>query len=519
MRFTLQMGGRQVLVLSRDRFIEFDTLSRAAEWVADYIVHPVNLFTLRAALAADDTFGELLRLDLADLVVELGRMLSLGQLKGLLGPREQNPWRWRLPETPTFDISDGWQEAEKNSLTGEDEEGEEDEDEYEETKPEPVIPPEFPRLAKREADAVDFSARKMGTQLDLMRYVGEKEVPTSAVAETYPALASQQAGALDEAVGNAAVTLNALAGGTVQKHKSAVAEAMPQMAAAAGDAVKTSANGLDKHVGSLTSGKPFDRPDSDVAPAVGELAARQGSSIRDQATEAGKTLDGFAGPEGDMPGPGTIGPAFVTEAQSQGTALASSAESVGGGLDKLNQGEIEAPPQSETKSVFHEAAHSQSTAITDATQKAGEVLDGIASTLDERAPDPGKSTNAPIFRADSAAAGSNISEAADRTSKTLDDLRPVDPKAEAAKAVQSGGGPTIRLEGPAGMSMQGMMVKVRFGGQEMVFLSDAEGVVRLTGVPEEGYDILGIEDSAGLEVVDVRSSAMPPPPKPEEPTT
>lgn len=518
MRFTLQMRGRQVLVLSRDRFIEFDSQTRAAEWIADYVVSPHNLFTLRASLAADPRFQGLLRFDLADLIVELGRLLLRGELRSLFDLRDMAPWRWKLPQTPSFDVGEASAEPGKSELTEIAEESEEQEDEYEEVKPEPVIPPEYPRLAKREADAVDFAARKMGTQLDLMRYVGEESVPESAVAKAYPDLAERQAGALDEAVADAAGTLEGLGGTTFQKPESTVAEAMPQMARGAGDAVKSTAGQLEKKVDSLGAGAPFDRPPSAVAPVVVELAESQGSNIREQAQQTGQALDALDGPPASEPSPGTVGPALVTAAGHQGRAIRSKADDVGGTLDPLNQGEIEPPPTSQTKSVFRDAADGQANVIAQATKKSNENLDALAATLDERADVPDPSSNAAIFRADSVAAGQSVGEAADRTARTLDSMRPDDPKAEAAEAVASGGGPMIKLEGPAGLSLEGLLFRVRVGGEELVFLSDAEGIVRLTGVPEDGYDILGVEDHAGLEVVDVRSSPMAPPAPDDAPT-
>lgn len=511
MRFTLQMGGRQVLVLSRDRFVEFEAVPKAADWLADYIVSPENLFTLRAALASDAHHIGLLRLDLADLVVELARMATEGRLRWLLEPRSQAPWRWALPPTPSFEVGAGEAEAETTDLVSEADEVEEEESEYEEVKPEPVIPPEFPRLAKREADTLDLSARKMGNQLDLMRFIGEKAVPESAIAKSYPALANQQANALGEAVADAAGSLEGMAGTGRPPPKSIIAESMPRMAESAGESVKASAGALGEHTSGLITGNPFDRPDSDVAPAMQTLAAQQGQKVTDQAIDTGKTLDTLDGPPANPPPPGIVGEAFTTAAVTQGKSIASAAEAVGETLGPLNEGQADDPPESETKTVFQKAADKQITAVVGATKAAAELLDGIASTLDERAEDPGQSGNAGIFRKDGEKAGDKVGEAAVATAAVLDSLRPDDPKGEASAAVNASTGPSIRLEGPPGVSLSGLMFTVRFGDAEKVFTSDSSGVVKLIGVPEEGYDIIGISDASGLEVVDVRTSTMAPP--------
>lgn len=510
------MGGRQVLVFSRNRFVEFDSLTDAAVWVADYIVSPESLFVLRASLAADPRFADLLRLDLADLVMELARLATVGRINWLLDPRDQVPWQWKLPATPTFEIEDAGAEAEPTSLTGEADKAEEEEEEYEEIKPEPVIPPEFPRLAKRESDAVEFSAKKMGTQLDLMRYVGEKPVPESQVAKAYPALANQQTGALDEAVGNAAGTLQGLAGGARPAQKSAVAEALPNMAQSSGKVITSAADHLQKHAGSLTSGTDFVPKGSAVAPEMAQLADRQGGNVEEQARLTGQKLDTLGGDAAPPPNPGVIGPAFATNADTQGKALGTTAERMGEGLGKLNEGEVEPPPESENKSVFHQAADGQIVVIEGARKKANEVLDGLLSTIDQRAEVPDPSNNATIFQKDGQTAGEKIGESAAATAATLDALRPDDPKAEAA-AVAASGGPRIQLEGPPGVGLSGLLFKIRLRGEhgepgeEKVFISDDTGVVELYGVTKGGYDILGIEDQSGFEVAGVTTGSPPPP--------
>ncbi len=503
-----------MLVFSRDRFIEFDTLTRAAEWVADYIVSPESLFTLRAGLAADPRFTDLLRLDLADLVIELARSTIEGRLRWLLDPRNQLPWRWRLPETPSFEGDNLSGEEEALDLTSEAEEAEEQESEYEEVKPEPVIPPEFPRLAKREADTIDLAAAKMTNQMDLLRYVGEKPIPESAVAKAYPDLADSQASALDIAAGDAAGTLQGLVGTGGRPPKSGVAEVLPRMAKSSGDSLTDASSRLQTHTADLAAGADFEPITSGVADELDRTAARHGSNMVEQAVLAGQALDALDGPGAEAPSPSTVVPAFGTAVSQQTRSIADNARQIGESLAGLNQGEIEPPPASENKTVFQKAADGQIIVIESARKKANEVLDGLASTLDQRAEVPAPSGNAAIFQKDGERAGEKVGDAALASARVLDGLRPDDPAAEAA-ALAAMGPPRIQIEGPPGVSVAGLLFKIQLKdedgnpGEQQVFVSDSAGLVELHGATKGGYDILGIEDKSGFEVAGLTTGPAP----------
>ena len=59
--------------------------------------------------------------------------------------------------------------------------------------------------------------------------------------------------------------------------------------------------------------------------------------------------------------------------------------------------------------------------------------------------------------------------------------------------------------------------RVRQSAEERVLQSDGKGFVRLKGIPEEGFDIVGIADGSGLEVDNVRASKVMPPPEDADP--
>ncbi|MCA9540867.1 MAG: hypothetical protein KC620_18330, partial [Myxococcales bacterium] len=156
MRFVLRKGGQSFLVFSRDRFLELDTLERAVDFLTDYLLSPDNLRALRRAILDDAVRIHLLGLDLSELIEHVGRLMFDGELRFLLNPRDMTPWRWAFPHTPSFPSEQSEGKAEAKSLTGEADKGEDKEPEYEDIKPEPVVPPEFPRMAKRESDAIDL---------------------------------------------------------------------------------------------------------------------------------------------------------------------------------------------------------------------------------------------------------------------------------------------------------------------------------------------------------------------------
>ncbi len=399
MRFTLRMGGREVLVMSRDRFVRFDGLEAAAEWVADYVVSPQNLHNLRAALAQDRDFAELLVLDLAELIVRVAALMLDGRLRWLYEPRAQTPWSWQLPETPSTEIEEVSSDTEITSLTGEAEKAEEEESEYEEVKPEPVIPPEYPRLAKREADAVDYSAKKMGFELDLLRFIGEKPVPDSRVAEAQVDVARAQMAALEQAAMDAAAPLEGLARvDGLNPPKSNLAATFPAMVEAQNTFMRGRADVLGVEVESNLAGADFHPPESELAAEFPELASSQKAALTDTAVRSGEQLDVLSAPAGDPPAPGTVGPAFPIEAERGRTALSNAAASMGEDLARTLDGPPADPPAPSALGVeFKASAEYNGKAIGDRAS----ALRGDLATLTEgeRADHPGPTIIGGVFTA------------------------------------------------------------------------------------------------------------------------
>lgn len=380
MRFTLRMGGREVLVMSRDRFVRFDGLEAAAEWVADYVVSPQNLQNLRAALAQDRDFAELLVLDLAELIVRVASLMLDGRLQWLYEPRAQTPWSWRLPETPTFEIEEVSSDTEITSLTGEADKAEEEEAEYEEIKPEPVIPPEYPRLAKREADTVDFSARKMGLELDLLRFVGEKSTPESRVAEAQLDVARAQMAALEQAAMDAAAPLEGLARvDELNPPKSNLAATFPAMVEAQNTFMRGRADVLGVEVESNLAGADFHAPESEVAAEFPEMASSQKAALADTAVRSGEQLDVLSAPAGDPPGESTVAPAHPIEAERCRVAFESAtaelAEFVARALDTPP---FEEPPESALGVEFKASAEYNGRALNERADALRVEAAGIA---------------------------------------------------------------------------------------------------------------------------------------------
>lgn len=325
MRFTLRQGGRAVVVLTRDRFIEFDTLRQAAEWVTEYVLEPDNLARLRAALGSDPRFEHLLNVDLVAMIMGVSQLMFDGSIKWLLDPRDPTPWRWRFPSTPTFESSTGGAAGSSNPLEAKDDETEEKEEEYEEVKPEPIIPPEYVRLAKREAVAVEFSAKTMGFELDIMRYTGEESVPESAVAESVRGLARAAGNAVVSTAGDAGSLLASLgAQQDINPPESSLGATMKSLVSGIIDGLFNAIASTATTVANLIAGPDYSDPGPPkVATALKDAAEDEGRRIGQFTEDAKAALDLFA-KTGEVPDkvPSEVGSEFNKLVEAQQLAIA-----------------------------------------------------------------------------------------------------------------------------------------------------------------------------------------------------
>ncbi|MCA9559002.1 MAG: hypothetical protein KC583_10610 [Myxococcales bacterium] len=282
MRFVLRLGTREVLVCTRDRFKRFDSTDEAATFLTRYALEMGNFRSLRAALATSPGYSTLLKLNQPQLILKVAEMLVDGRLNLLPDADGMPPWSWTFPMTPTAPWEDASADIGPNALAGEDEEIEETENERVDVKPEPVIPPEFPRLAKEEAEALAFEAKKYGIEVDLLRHVDTDYPPDSELAKEFNRLASTQGQALEEAVNGNEPLLDKLsaADNSVPAHTQ-LGEQFGDVSKEQGKQVKTLSEKIGDFLRAILSGAGPDDPRiSELAEALKDAHEGQGKNVQ-----------------------------------------------------------------------------------------------------------------------------------------------------------------------------------------------------------------------------------------------
>lgn len=468
MRADLQgTDGSALLVASPDEFRPFFSEDDAYRWLQPFAGDPSNVSTLRRALSEHFSPIFIGRLSDHDVLRQVARLIARACVAVDLRT---------LPATmPGLDPDSGEAKdpEKKTDLT----EVAEEESEFEETKPEPIIPPEFPRMAKREAKAVDFSARSMGALLDLLRFIGENLLPGSKVGEALVALANNNAITVEDEAGGFGEAMAGIAGaGGPKPDPSVVATTLQREANGSADRVVDIADRTGELLASLLAGPPSVVEPSAVAQQMKDASQSQGRSVVEKAGDTAAVVDGLLrpSPEQKRP-PSEVGPAFA------------------------------------------EAAKSQAGQITEATGKAQAAVDAIGTEAPKGEPPPPSQAGTAMVM-ESAVAGEAVTDAASQAGETLDGLA----ETPAEKPKPRSGWATMKLVPEnEGLSMANITVRVTIDGEEKLLQTDADGVVELEGVPEEGFDIAAIEDGLGLEVVgvveDKAGAAPPPPPAPPPP--
>ncbi len=284
MRFVLRLGTREVLVCTRDRFKRFDSTDEAATFLTRYALEMGNFRSLRAALSTSPGYAPLLKLNQPTLILKVAEMLVDGRLNLLPDADGMPPWSWTFPMTPSAPWADAGADIGPNALAGEDEEIDETEEEPVDVKPEPVIPPEFPRLAKEEAEALAYEAKKYGFEVDLLRHVDTDYPPDSELAKEFNRLASTQGQALEEAVTGNEPLLDKLsaADNSVPAHTQ-LGEQFGDVSKEQGKQVKTLSEKIGDFLRAILSGAGPDDP------RISELAA----ALRDAHEGQGKNVQGL----------------------------------------------------------------------------------------------------------------------------------------------------------------------------------------------------------------------------------
>lgn len=460
MRADLQgTDGSALLVATPDEFRPFVSEEDAYRWLLPFAHDPTNISTLRRALAEQLSSVFVGRMRDDEVLRQIARLIARACVAVDL---RTLPYFTISAEDPAAGSPEEWETAEDLVETAE------EEAEFEDIKPEPIIPPEFPRMAKMEASQVELSAKKMGSLLDLLRFIGEKLLPESMVGQALLGLANSHAGAVETEAGNFAGEMSGLAAGAPgPTEPSVVAASLARGASSSADAVVNAADRTGTLIAGLLTGPTGSTEPSAVAGQMKDQAGLQGRGI--------------------------------TEKASDTAAL------VGRMLDPAPKG---GPDPSKVKSAFTETAQAQAEGLQQATDNAKEAVSAINVAPPEgEPPEPSGTSSALVM--ESAVAGEAVSNAAAEAGKTLDGLAQTPEKTKPVR-----GWATIKLEAGEGLDLANVVLRLTIDGEEKLFKPDAQGIIELEGVPEDGFDIEAMEDALGLEVVAVvedKAGAAPPP--------
>lgn len=458
MRADLQgTDGSALLVASPDEFRAFVSVDQALSWLKPFAADPANIATLRRALADDVSMWAVSRLTDDEVLREVARRIARACVAVDL-----HSLPWAAPaEDPAAGSPGEYGDTQDLSEMAE------EEAEFEEIKPDPIIPPEYPRLAKLESDQVEFSARTMGFVLDLLRFVGEKLIPDSFVGQALVDLARSAGNGVIIAAGDAGALLAELvASAGAKPPPSAVANTLKGLVTTEAESILLAADRVGIALSNIITGTdaPTVEP-SDVGGKLRDEAGVQGRAIVELAGNAGAIIATLLSPSPIVePGPSEVGQSYGVIAGEQGEALGAAVGRAGEALDTLHTtpGETEPLPASEAGAAFVMEGAVANEALGDAVGRIGSTLDEIKSAPSTPAEPPKK------------------------------------------------GWARIKLEADDdGLELKNLVVQVTLGGETKLLRTDAEGVLELEGVPEDGFDIDKIADDIGLEVVSVREEGAP----------
>ncbi len=327
-------GTRRIALLDQREFIEFYSPEQAESFLLQFIHDPFNMSTLRSSL------GE----QLPGLIVSA---LSDFEVIRYLAPRLVQVCvafvRSQMPPTIPADVAEGALEKEEiemsRPLT------EDEEVTFEEIKPEPVIPPEYPRLAKKEGDKVEFESDRFQVRLDLLRFVGMGTEDESEVAKAFDVVSKGSAEALAEATSGFGAKLVLLV-----KEESGVlgtSEIMQALKGVVGGQRKSLLDSSDEMgvaLEKMLQGQR-DLSSSEVSPAMRALAERQKLKLEESSLSFVSTLNTLTGEPGEAPKPSQIARTLSQLTGGQGETLLKLGAQTGMLLEQLGEERLTEPPE------------------------------------------------------------------------------------------------------------------------------------------------------------------------------
>lgn len=286
MRADLYAEDHRISLLSEQEVIDFRNEVEARSFLYRFVHDPTNMQTLRRALAENGGWAYVGRLSDHEVVDLVARHLV----------RACVAWvRTELP--PTMPIDGGGAELEGPDLeppapplTSDNEVT------FDDIKPEPIIPPEYPILAKVEGDCINFQTKVMNVTLDLLKFIGMGGAIISEVAVVFNQVAAGNGGGLLGAAASLGASMLPLAAsGDFLPVVSQVAQNMQAVAADQSVTLGNVAGALGESLKGL-KGPAESAPKGEVAGQLKDIGAAQGDKLVESTSAMTGTLETIAPP-------------------------------------------------------------------------------------------------------------------------------------------------------------------------------------------------------------------------------
>ena len=498
------------MVATPEEFREFYSFEDARSWLTAFAHDPMNMEEMRRALMEQLGYSTVWHLsdheilDLTAREMTRGCVAYVGEaLPPIVTPPKSLPKPF--PSLSLAALADLIKELPKIPL---------------DLIPDAIVPPEFPRLAAVEVGALDFEAKKLQLSMDIFRFVGAGTPPETDVAKALLEGAVRMGSVTRQAVGDTGSGLESLASsGDLGMAVSDLAKSLGVSNGALVDALVDASAGNNTAIGDILAGAGL----SDIEQsAVGAALASTGSGVAALQQATGETGDNLAkilmGGE-TPPAVSSALAAAMGDTEISQNALVSGAHGAAALLANLTQkvadGELEA---SEVSAAFRGISTEQVEALAGLTGDMGDGMSTAAALATIQGVDP--SELGEFFRQMSEKQGGRIGDLSGNVGVDLKDLvgggTPLDlddGELDLSAPDVEEGFAWVRfqlIDDTTGEPAKGVRLQLRSGDEVHEIMTDADGMVEITNLPNAPFDIERIEDKLSREVVSIEGEVPPP---------
>jgi len=502
--------GSPLVVATPEEFREFYSFEDARAWLSAFAHDPMNIEEMRRALTEQLGYTSLWQLSHHEILDLTARQMTRGcvayvgeSLPPVVTPPKSKPKPF--PTLSLAELADLIKELPTIPL---------------DLIPLAIVPPEFPRLAAVESDALDYEAKKLQLSMDLFRFVGSAALPETEVAEALLTGAILMGAYTREAVGTAGSGMESLASsGDLGMVVSDLAKTLGVSNGVLVDALVAAADGNNTAIEDILAGAGLNEMTQTV---VGTALASTGSGIASLQQATGETGDNLAKilMGGEMPdraiseiaeamgNTGSSGNAVLAGAQGTAAELASL-------VDMVADGDMDA---SEVSATFKDLSLEQVEALAGMSGQMGDGIDVMAAQAAIDGADP--SALAAFFRALSNDQGDRVGDLAGGVNADLANLAVEGVAVGAEDDAVDLSAPEVEpgfvwarfqlVDDTTGEPAIGVRLHLRSGDEVHEVVSDADGMVEITNLPDGNFDIYRIDDELSREVVSMEGSDPPP---------